>query len=134
MRFAQNNFQTFHIAHFRIDAEGFIRPKPISRDENHPEYKIEPQLLYDDANVLLEGVTQAQVLLKTIVFEEFPERIANAFESIKLPSDVERSMQQSVLVSHLLDAEQQKLAKLKDPARPMWNYPRVYGITDSRKK
>lgn len=113
---------------------GFVDPKPIPRDENHPEYKIQPQLLYDDVNVLLEGVPQAQVLLKTIVFDEFPDKIADAFENVKLPSDIERSMQQSVLVSHLLDAEQQKLAKLKDPLRPMWNYPRVYGISDSRKK
>lgn len=68
------------------------------------------------------------------MFDKFPEKIAESFENLKLPADIERSMQQSVLVSHLLDAEQAKLEKLKDPTRPMWNYPRVYGITDSRKK
>lgn len=90
--------------------------------------------MFNDTNVILEGVKQAQVLLKTIAFDKFPEKIVDQFENLKLPADVERSMQQSVLVSHLLDAEQKKLAKLKDPARPMWNFPRVYGITDSRKK
>lgn len=120
--------------YFRPEFPGMMNPKPIPRDETHPEYKQQPQLFYDDSNVLLEGVTQAQVLLNTIVFDEFPDKIADAFENLKLPSDIERSMQQSVLVSHLLDAEQKKLAKMKDPERPMWNYPRAYGISDTRKK
>jgi hypothetical protein len=72
--------------------------------------------------------------LKTIVFEKFPEKIVDQFENLKLPSDIERSMQQSVLVSHLLDAEQKKMKKVKDPERPMWVNPRNFGITDARKK
>lgn len=77
---------------------------------------------------------QAQLLLKTLVFKEFPEHIEDSFQSQKLPGDVERSFQQSVLVSHLLDAEQQKTEKIVNPLRPMRPYPRNYGITASRMK
>lgn len=43
-------------------------------------------------------------------------------------------MQESILAAHLLDAEQKKTAKIKVPERPAFVLPRVYGITDSRKK
>lgn len=82
----------------------------------------------------VQGVTQTQVLLKTLVFEELPEKIEDSFRNVKIPSDVERSMQQAVLVSHLLDAEQQKTKKIVNPLRPMRPYPRNYGITEARKK
>lgn len=103
-------------------------------DETHPEYKQEGVYIFGDSNVLVQGVKQAQVLLKTAVFNEFPQKVEEAFESLKLPADVERSMQQAVLVSHLLDAEQQKTIKIVNPLRPMRPYPRNYGITEARKK
>lgn len=52
---------------------------------------------------------------------------------MKLPTDLERSAQQSFLVSHLLDAEQMKTAKIKDPLKPMRVFPRNYGITEARR-
>ena len=33
----------------------------------------------------------------------------------------------------IYDAQQVKLSKLKDPDRPAWVFPRVYGITSTRK-
>lgn len=74
------------------------------------------------------------MLLQTIVLNELPERVEEVFQNTKLPNAIERSMQQSVLVSHLLDAEQQKTAKVINPMRPMRPYPRNYGITEPRKK
>lgn len=106
----------------------------VPMDENHPEYQKNVLYLYDDSNVLVEGVNQAKVLIKTLVFDELPEKIEDAFDKLKLPVDIERSMQQSVLVSHLLDAEQKKTAKIKIPERPAFILPRNYGITDPRKK
>lgn len=47
---------------------------------------------------------------------------------------MDKSMEEAVLASHLLDAEQKKTAIIKVPERPAFVLPRVYGITDSRKK
>lgn len=114
--------------------DGPLFPKPLPLNEDHPEYQQEGVYLFGDSNVLVQGTIQAQVLLKTAVFAEFPEKVEEAFQNLKLPNDVERSMQQSVLVSHLLDAEQQKTIKIVNPLRPMRPYPRNYGITEARKK
>ena len=108
--------------------------KPLKMDDTHPEYKNRMLYRYDDSNVLVEGVPQTQALLKTLIFDEFPEKMEQKFSTLKLPADIERSMQQSVLVSHLLDAEQQKTAKIVNPLRPMRPFPRNYGITEARKK
>ena len=116
---------------FKLDN---IFEKPLPLDDTHPDYKKKEIYLFGDSNVLVQGISQAQVLLKTLVFDKFPEKVEDSFCNQKLPSDVERSMQQSVLISHLLDAEQQKTAKIKDPLRPMRSFPRNYGITDGRKK
>lgn len=90
--------------------------------------------MYGDSNVLIQGIAQAQVLLKTVVFDEFSEKVEEMIQNLNIPSDVERSMQQATLVSHLLDAEQKKTAKIVNPLRPMRPYPRNYGITEARKK
>jgi hypothetical protein len=65
-----------------------------------------------------------------------PEKIEKKFDSLKIPNDIERSMHQSVLVSHLLDSEQQKLPHRETlkPDKPKHFLPRFYGITDQRKK
>jgi len=110
-----------------------IFEKPLPLDERHPEYKEIPLYLYNDSNVLVQGIPQAQVLLKTLVFDKLPDTIMETFTNQKLPTDIERSMHQSVLVSHLLDAEQQKTAKIVNPLRPMRPYPRNWGITEQRK-
>lgn len=122
-----------YFATSRLNLEDiFERPLPL--DETNPEYKERELYLYGDSNVLVQGVTQTQVLLKTVVIDGLPNKVEEMFQNLKLPADVERSMQQSVLVSHLLDAEQQKTVKIVNPLRPMRPYPRNYGITEARKK
>lgn len=108
--------------------------KPLPEDEKHPDYQAEECYVFGDSNVLVEGVAQTQILLNTLVFKNLPDKMEESFVNIKVPSDVERSMQQSVLVSHLLDGEQQKTEKIVNPLRPMRPYPRNYGITEARKK
>lgn len=137
----------------RIQVDNIFE-KPLEKNEYHPEYQQREIYLYGDSNVLLQGVSQAQVgfiliyliqwnclncsifkvLLKTVVFDKFPDRVEEMFQNLKLPSDVERSMQQATLVSHLLDAEQRKTIKIVNPLRPMRPYPRNYGISEARKK
>lgn len=55
---------------------------------------------------------------------------------MNIPKDIERSMHQSVLVSHLLDAEQVKspIRVPLSPEKPAHIIRKVYGITDARKK
>lgn len=122
-----------HSLLFRIKIDDVFE-KPLKLDETHPDYKERALYVYGDSNVVVEGITQTQVLLKTVVFDELPEKLEDKFKNLKLPADIERSMQQSVLVSHLLDAEQQKTAKIVNPLRPMRPFPRNYGITEARKK
>ncbi|CRL07427.1 CLUMA_CG020397, isoform A [Clunio marinus] len=107
--------------------------EPEEIKENNYSYNEKPIYLYGDSNVLVEGTVQAQKLLKTLKFDRFPDQIEKNFENTKLPTNIERSFQQSVLVSHLLDGEQQKLAKKMNPLRPMRPFPLEYGITDARK-
>jgi hypothetical protein len=92
--------------------------------------------VFSDGNVLVHGTMQAQVLTKSIMLNELPENIERKFDTLKLPTDIERSMHQSVLVSHLLDAEQKK-SPIRVPLRP--DKPKhiirkEYSITDNRKK
>lgn len=92
--------------------------------------------IYGDNNVLVGGMPQAQVLTKTLMFDKLPEKLEKKFNSLKLPTDIERSMHQSVLVSHLLDAEQikspYKVTIAPDKARHF--HPKEYCITERRKK
>lgn len=86
---------------------------------------------YKDDNVLLEGLTQAKFITKTI---EPEAGLSSKFHLKKLGRDVNEKVRKIILTSHLFDAEQQKLPKIKDPERPAWNFPRIYGITERRRK
>jgi hypothetical protein len=92
--------------------------------------------VYGNSNVLVYGTSQAQVLTKTLIFNKFPDKLEQKFASLKLPTDIERSMHQSVLVSHLLDAEQMKSPyKIPiAPNKPRHFHPKEYCITEQRKK
>jgi large subunit ribosomal protein L37 len=116
----------------RIEIVGPVE-RPPKLDETHPFWQEKQCHLYKDSNVLLEGVKQAQVLTKTLVFNEFPENLEICLEKMTLSQNLERSMQQAVLVSHLLDAQQEKTAVIKDPERPSRVFKRNMGITDFRK-
>lgn len=109
-------------------------PPEVQLDENHPLYKREPCYLYGDRNVLLEGVRQAQVLLNTVVYDELPLKVEERVDKTKIPTQLDRSMQQSVLAALVFDAEQVKTGLVKDPERPAFKFPRVYGISSERKK
>lgn len=108
-------------------------PPEVQLDENHPLYKQEPCYVYGDRNVLLEGVRQAQVLLNTVVYDELPLKVQERVDKTKIPAQLDRSMQQSVLAALVFDTEQVKTTLLKDPERPAFKFPRVYGISSERK-
>lgn len=90
--------------------------------------------MYGNSNVLLDGLQQAQVLTKTIEIKGLPKSIEESLAKIQLPSNVDRNVHQLILASHVLDAEQVKLPKVKLPDRPAFNLPRDYGISHQRKK
>ena len=118
---------------FRVEIVG-ERELKQKFDETHPLWKSEKCYLYSDSNVLLDGVKQAQNLLNTLVFNEYPASMEERLAKLQIPVSLDRSMQQSVLSSHLFDAEQVKLEhKIKDLNRPAFNFPRLYGISPSRK-
>ncbi|XP_062555418.1 large ribosomal subunit protein mL37 [Armigeres subalbatus] len=108
-------------------------PPVAHLDENHPLYKSEQCYLYGDRNVLLEGVRQAQILLNTIVYDELPLKVEERVDKTKIPTPLDRSMQQSVLAALVYDTEQVKIGIVKDPERPAFKFPRVYGISDERR-
>ncbi|XP_058839460.1 large ribosomal subunit protein mL37-like [Topomyia yanbarensis] len=116
----------------RMELVGQLPPE-VKRDQHHPLYKSEPCYLFSDRNVLLEGVKQAQVLLNTVVYDELPLKLEERLEITKIPTQLDRSMQQSVLAALVFDAEQVKTAIVKDPERPAFRLPRNYGISDERR-
>lgn len=118
---------------FRINIVGqYKRPLPL--DETHPEYKEKPCLTLTNTNVLLEGISQAQVLTKTIIAEDkLPQRIEELAE-LPAPKAIHKGVKQAILSANIFDCEQKKLPKIKDPNRPAYNFPRVLGITDKRRK
>lgn len=116
----------------RYNILGQLPPEP-KWDQNHPLYQKEPCYLYGDRNVLLEGVRQAQILLNTVVYDELPLKLEERLEKIKIPAQLDRSMQQSVLAALVYDAEQVKTEIVKVPERPAFKLPRNYGISNERK-
>nr|CAD7461723.1 unnamed protein product [Timema tahoe] len=101
-----------------------LEDKPLPWDECHPLYHKQECHMYGNHSVLLKGLDQAKVLTNTVESEQ------------GLPAALPRvtaSARHHHLVNNLvLDAEQKKLPKLKDPERPAFNFPREYGITDVR--
>ncbi|XP_055524558.1 39S ribosomal protein L37, mitochondrial [Wyeomyia smithii] len=108
-------------------------PPEQKLDQSHPLYKEEPCYLYGDRNVLLEGVRQAQVLLNTVVYDELPLRVEERLEKTKIPAQLDRSMQSSVMAALVFDTEQVKTATVKIPERPAFKLPRNYGISNERR-
>uniref|UniRef100_A0A1A9ZK52 Large ribosomal subunit protein mL37 n=1 Tax=Glossina pallidipes TaxID=7398 RepID=A0A1A9ZK52_GLOPL len=116
----------------RVEIESLVPPKH-AENETHPNWH--PQLchFYGNGNVLLEGISQAQVLTKTVEIKALPKNIIDAIEKSQLPSHIDRSVYNAVMSSHVFDAEQVKLPKVKIPERPAFRPPRVYGISHQRK-
>lgn len=103
-------------------------PKPTLFDHTHPKWHEEPLWTYKDNNVLVEGISQAKILTNTVEIQQGLPNIIN----LKSTKHLDARFKKIILSSHVFDAEQKKLPKLKDPARPAWNFPRVYGITQAR--
>lgn len=105
------------------------RSKPQKLDNTHPNWHDRKLLTYKDNNVLLEGLTQAKILTNTIQIKDgLPEKI----ELPTFSSEFNRRIKKVILGSFVFDAQQVKLPKVKDTARPAWNFPRSYGITQNR--
>lgn len=105
----------------------------LPRDENHPLWNSRPCYIYDDSNVLINGLEQAQVLAKAQVFDALPKRIQDIANNIEISPETDKCIKNATLAAHLFDSEQGKLPKRKDPLQPAWNFTREYGITDQRK-
>ncbi|XP_013184709.2 large ribosomal subunit protein mL37 [Amyelois transitella] len=116
----------------RVNIVGpFEQPAPL--DENHPDYKDRPCYTLKHNNLLLEGLSQAQVLTKTIVAENrLPQRIEELAE-VSAPKAVHENVKKAILSANVFDCEQKKLPKIRDPERPAYTFPRILGITDKRR-
>ncbi|XP_076665864.1 mitochondrial ribosomal protein L37 [Andrena cerasifolii] len=101
-------------------------------DAMHPDWKEKSCLTYKDHDVLQGGISQACLLTNTLkVDDELPEKIRNMATDI--PEHVDDLLKRMICTSNIYDAQQVKLPKLKDPNRPSWVFPRVYGVTSTRK-
>ncbi|KAF5272436.1 hypothetical protein FQA39_LY07904 [Lamprigera yunnana] len=104
-------------------------PKPAAFDKTHPNWHDKVCHTYKDNNVLIEGLDQAKIITNTVeIHEGLPVQIVVP----KGPSGLDKSVKEIILNSHLFDSEQEKLPKKKDPERPAWNFPRDFGVTQSR--
>lgn len=131
-----------------IDALEFIKEKPeehepvkvigqyeepLPLDTNHPNYKERPCYALKHTSVLLEGISQAQVITKTIIAEnKLPSKIEELAE-LEIPNMIHDGVKKAILSANIFDCEQKKLPKIKDPVRPAYNFPRILGITDRRR-
>uniref|UniRef100_A0A1A9WPS2 Large ribosomal subunit protein mL37 n=1 Tax=Glossina brevipalpis TaxID=37001 RepID=A0A1A9WPS2_9MUSC len=116
----------------RMEFERFI-PLPQTEDETHPNWHQQKCHIYGNNNVLLEGISQAQVLTKTIEIKELPNNLKDAISKSQLPSHIDRNVYNAIMSSHVLDAEQVKLPRVKIPERPAFLLPRDYGISHQRR-
>lgn len=115
----------------------FVEPPKMSeipRNEFHPLWNSRTCHIFGDKNVLITGKQQAQVLTKTLLVNELPDRIQQLASNVDISNDTEIQMKNSILFAHLFEAHQEKLVKKKHPEKKMWVFPRDYGITDQRKK
>lgn len=114
----------------RVEVVGF-KPKIQPEDETHPKWKARTCLTYKDDNVLLEGLEQAKLLTNTVEVQKgLPEKL----QIKEVDNTFHELVKEAIMASHVFDAEQKKLPKIKDPLRPAFNFPRVYGITEQRVK
>lgn len=109
-------------------------PREVKLDETHKLWKERTCHTFDDSNVLIEGMPQAQLLTKTLYINDLPNNLKQDVKQIKISAQTDIALKNAILSSHVFDAQQEKTAIRKDPNRPAFVLPRIYGITDSRKK
>lgn len=74
------------------------------------------------------------MLTKTIIAEDqLPQRI-EVLAELPAPKAVHEGVKKAILSANVFDCEQEKLPKIKDPERPAYNFTRILGITDRRRK
>ncbi|CAG5100383.1 Similar to MRPL37: 39S ribosomal protein L37 [Cotesia congregata] len=120
----------------RIDARPFFEHSTIGyreiKDENHPDWKERPCFKLNTNDLLVMGTDQAQVLTKTLLVKEgLPDKIEGLIKDNS--KEVDNIVKRIIQTSNIFDTHQEKLPIKKDPARPAWNFPRDYGLTDIRK-
>ncbi|XP_012276239.1 39S ribosomal protein L37, mitochondrial [Orussus abietinus] len=116
----------------KIEFEYLRPPPPLPHNRNHPNWSNTPCFTYKEQNALLEGVAQAQILTKTIIIEnDLPQKIKDLKEDTK--EKIDNIVQRIIRNSTMFDAHQELLPKLKNPDKPMFVFPRVYGLTTLRK-
>lgn len=104
----------------------------MTLDNTHPHWNDIVCYFHRDDNVLLEGIQQAKIITKTVeVKQGLPDKFLSAEPVTK---DVNKKVLRIILSSRLLDTEQEKLPKIKDPLRPAVNFPRILGVTFDRAK
>ncbi|ALC46851.1 mRpL37 [Drosophila busckii] len=108
-------------------------PKPVADDQSNPNWHKTACNFYGDSTILIGGLPQAQVLTNTIEINSFPRQIQDIIQKVQLPKTIDRGVQNAIFSSHLLDAEQVKLPKVKLIDRPAYNLPRLYGISHERR-
>lgn len=107
------------------------KENPVKFDETHPDWHDDPILQFKDDHVLVAGLDQAKVITRSV---ELQEGLPNNNLLKDIPKEVNSLAKQIIQNSHMFDAEQQKLPKIKDPKRPYHGLPRIYGITQNRRK
>lgn len=123
----------FLLNYYRIKIVGPHEPS-VLLDMDHPGYKEKPCYTLKHTNVLLEGISQAQVLTKTIIAEDkLPPKIEE-LAAIPAPKAIHENVKKAILSANVFDCEQKKLPKIKEPERPAYNFPRILGISDKRRK
>lgn len=121
------------LSSFRVNIVG-DRERPIPLDSSHPNWHSKVCHSISDTNVVVGGLPQAQVLTNSIEIPTFPKKIEDAIANQELPSSIDKNVKHAILSSHVYDAEQVKLPKVRNPDRPNFNLPRTYGISHERIK
>lgn len=65
--------------------------------------------------------------------DRLPPRIEE-LAALQGPKSIHEAVKKAILSANVFDCEQKKLPKIKDPVRPAYNFPRILGITDARRK
>lgn len=116
----------------RIEVVGPLE-KPLPRDSSHPEYKERPCYMAHRDQSLLEGLSQAQIITKSIhLSETLPDKVERLAE-VKIPESIHACVKKVIMSANVFDCEQNKLPKIKDKDRPAYNFKRILGITEKRK-
>lgn len=80
----------FFALHSFSKVKGFSKPRTFPDDETHPDWHDKPCLVYQDNELLVEGLPQAQLITKTVVFENtLPENVQALTDTLNLSKEVD---------------------------------------------